>query len=531
MCREFTKSVQNLALRVGNSCHGRKLQDCMAPLEEYYCRAENGKETRTGILWLLERIQYPEQMEGLLRVQEQMISVYAARGMPGNQEIYTLFDLVAMKPQSADFLLYLVYSLYECYQEKTAGLLMHLLNTALPAWGLPEDSLPEQKCGVVDLLLRKIQNLVGNSNHIFSYLCRVFGDREFTMLPTDGDEHMGGFRPYFVTRRDGRRVYKPRDMRADFFTLEMIRFANTIFPPELALPTGEIILLDDHTGLMQFAEHVQDMAKDQVPDYFRKLGGLFCLAKLLGISDLHEENIMATAEGPVIIDAECAFLLSVVEPRNFSDLLFGHVLHVFNDGILCNATFEAGGQVPAFYSQSEYFCQGYQTAARCLMDNMEAVLNKYMKILGSACSIRIVPVPTADFYGDICSYYMDSSGREQEILSRRNLILSGLEQILYQMHLLFSPKQAAARAIEQGELKPDILERCLANDFYYSQIPLLRLRYCLSGPCQVTVDGISFWEVTESRQPQQIRSILESAICWMAEPNAYEMVRQKAEGR
>ena len=117
--------------------------------------------------------------------------------------------------------------------------------------GLPEDSLPEQKCGVVDLLLRKIQNLVGNSNHIFSYLCRVFGDREFTMLPTDGDEHMGGFRPYFVTRRDGRWVYKPRDMRADFFTLEMIRFANTIFPPELALPTGEIILLDDHTGLMQ----------------------------------------------------------------------------------------------------------------------------------------------------------------------------------------------------------------------------------------------------------------------------------------
>ena len=36
MCQEYTISLQNLALRVGDRHKGRKLEDCMAPLREYY---------------------------------------------------------------------------------------------------------------------------------------------------------------------------------------------------------------------------------------------------------------------------------------------------------------------------------------------------------------------------------------------------------------------------------------------------------------------------------------------------------------
>lgn len=532
MCREFTQSVRNLALRVGARRNGRKLEDCMVPLREYYRRPETGERTRAGVLCLLERIQYPEQADGLLSVQEQLIRANVAKGMPGNQELYSFFDMVFMKPQSADYLLYLVCSIYEFYQEKTFELLIRLLNIALPDWGLPGDCPPEVTSGTVDLFLRMLQNLVGNSNDMFFRLCRIFEDREFTMLPTSGDEHMGGFRPYFVARQGMEWVYKPRDMRADFFTLEMIRFANTIFPQELQLPEAEIILLEEHTGLMDSVIHAEEMAEDRVPSYFRKLGALFCLAKLLGISDLHEENVMATAEGPVIIDAECAFLLSIVELKDFSDLLFGRIIHAFNEGILCNATFRVGKKVPAFYSQSAYFCEGYQTAAQCLQGNMDAVLAKYMVILKRAVSIRIVPVPTGEFYRDIYSYFTDSASRAQMILSRKEILLSGIWKILYCAHFLSSAQQEALdEAIKQEKLKPDILENALADDFYYGQIPLLRLCCCLSGPCQVTVDGKSFWEVTEQRSPKQIRSMLMEVIRWMAAPETYEIVRQKAEGK
>lgn len=56
MCQEYTISLQNLALRVGARHNGRKLEDRMAPLREYYRRLEKEERTRAGILCLLAQI-------------------------------------------------------------------------------------------------------------------------------------------------------------------------------------------------------------------------------------------------------------------------------------------------------------------------------------------------------------------------------------------------------------------------------------------------------------------------------------------
>lgn len=529
MCQEFIQSVRNLKLRVGASCNGRKLEVCLAPLQKYYQRAETTCTTRTGILCFLERIQTSQQMTEMLRIQEQMIRVSVAKGAPRYQQIYSFFDVVSMKPQSADYLFYLVCLLFDLYQEKTSQLLISLLNVSLPNWGLEQDCPLEVKYGISDLFARRIWSLAENSGYMYAFLRNRFGEGGFTMFPTSGDEHMGGFRPYYVTEPDRQWVYKPRDMRVDFYVLEMIRFSNTIFPGELKLPAAEIRLSEDHTGWMQFVEHVQDMTEDRAALYFRKLGALFCLAKLLGITDLHEENIMATAEGPVIIDAECAFLSSIVEAEDFSDLLFGKIIHVFNDEIFCDATFRADGQIPKFYEQSASFLEGYRIAAECFMNHMDALLAKYMEILGQPFLIRLVPVQTADFYGDIYTYYTDSLYRLQKLSGRKESILSALEPVLRRAHLFSDPEPGTLKAVERGELDPEILERSLANDFYHGQIPLLRLQYCLSGPCRMMIDGTSFWEVTENRSRPQIEEMIRNAIHWMNEEETLRSVREKAE--
>lgn len=530
MCPKFIQSVRNLKLRVGASCNGRKLEVCLVPLQKYYQRAETTCTTRIGILCFLERIQTSQQMTEMLKIQEQMIRVSVAKSPSGYRQIYSFFDVVSMKPQSTDYLFYLVCLLFDLYQEKTSQLLIRLLNVSLPHWGLEPNCPLEVKYGISDLFVRRIWSLAENSGYMYAFLRNRFGEGGFTMFPTGGDEHMGGFRPYFVTESDRQWVYKPRDMRADFYVLEMIRFSNTLFPEELKLPAAEIRLSADYTGWMEFVEHVQDMVKDRAALYFRKLGALFCLAKLLGITDLHEENIMATAEGPVIIDAECAFLLSIVESEDFSDLLFGKIIHVFDDEIFCDATFRADGQIPKFYEQSVHFCEGYRIAAECFMCHMGALLAKYMEILGKTFFIRLVPVQTADFYGDIYTYYTDSLYRAQRLLERKENILSALEQVLRRAHLFSDPEPGTLKAIERGELKPEILESSLANDFYRGQIPLLRLQYCLSGPCRMMIDGTSFWEVTERRNPQEIARMIESAVQWMNKPETLEMVRKKSEG-
>lgn len=61
-------------------------------------------------------------------------------------------------------------------------------------------------------------------------------------------------------------------------------------------------------GYMQYKARTQVVVNaDARGNYFRGLGKLAAVAATLGITDLHKENVMATADGPVIIDAEMGF--------------------------------------------------------------------------------------------------------------------------------------------------------------------------------------------------------------------------------
>ena len=57
-------------------------------------------------------------------------------------------------------------------------------------------------------------------------------------------------------------------------------------------------------GWVGWVEQQNSGSTEMVHDYFRSAGALVCLAHLLGGTDLHSENLIASSEGPVLVDTE-----------------------------------------------------------------------------------------------------------------------------------------------------------------------------------------------------------------------------------
>ncbi|RYZ42751.1 MAG: DUF4135 domain-containing protein [Myxococcaceae bacterium] len=143
---------------------------------------------------------------------------------------------------------------------------------------------------------------------------------------TGSDPHRGGHRVVLLRYSDGRGVvYKPSDLTfqlmlmGDRRSYELSRTHHPALAPyteslfaalDPELPAIRIIAFPHSRGeygYMQRIEKLSVIPDDAQGTYYRKLGRLIAVAALFGLTDLHEENVMATADGPFLIDAEMSF--------------------------------------------------------------------------------------------------------------------------------------------------------------------------------------------------------------------------------
>lgn len=143
---------------------------------------------------------------------------------------------------------------------------------------------------------------------------------------TGSDPHRTGHRVVLLRFSDGRRtVYKPSDLTFQLLLMgdptsfqvchghypALFPHTDSLFTaldPEL--PAIRVVAMPHRQGeygYMQMVAKANVIAVNDQGPYFRKLGRLITVAGLFGITDLHEENVMATAEGPFLIDAEMGF--------------------------------------------------------------------------------------------------------------------------------------------------------------------------------------------------------------------------------
>jgi type 2 lantibiotic biosynthesis protein LanM len=117
------------------------------------------------------------------------------------------------------------------------------------------------------------------------------------------DRHDGGRTVVLLQVDQGRRlVYKPRDLRLDAAyhgLLSWLREAGLD-----AVPSPLRVVVRDGYGWIEYAEQSKAWERVSVQAYYRRAGGLLCVAYLLGARDLHGENVVASAEGPTLVDVE-----------------------------------------------------------------------------------------------------------------------------------------------------------------------------------------------------------------------------------
>nr|WP_231567839.1 type 2 lanthipeptide synthetase LanM [Sinomonas humi] len=99
-----------------------------------------------------------------------------------------------------------------------------------------------------------------------------------------------------------RLVYKPRDCSPFTVYRRLVDVLNEALP-SLARLYAPSSLARDGYGWVEFIDH--DAAGKLDPKtYLRRLGSFLAIAHILGASDLHLENVIASAAGPVPIDME-----------------------------------------------------------------------------------------------------------------------------------------------------------------------------------------------------------------------------------
>jgi type 2 lantibiotic biosynthesis protein LanM len=127
-----------------------------------------------------------------------------------------------------------------------------------------------------------------------------------------GDCHQEGRNVMAVTfLNDKRLIYKPRCLRmgeAWFELLEWLKREHANF--SLSAPR---VLSRENYGWVEWIAPATIKDEPAAERYYQSAGELLALAWLFAATDLHEENIIATQDGPVIIDLETLFT-PVVRP-------------------------------------------------------------------------------------------------------------------------------------------------------------------------------------------------------------------------
>lgn len=120
-----------------------------------------------------------------------------------------------------------------------------------------------------------------------------------------GDSHNKGKAVCILNFKEGKIVYKPKNLKINkeidkfcqWFTKEFNLY-------NLEFPKG---IYKKEYSYIEFIEFVKCKNTQSVAEFYTRYGYLICLTYILGITDIHVENIIAKDAYPVIVDIETSF--------------------------------------------------------------------------------------------------------------------------------------------------------------------------------------------------------------------------------
>ena len=121
-----------------------------------------------------------------------------------------------------------------------------------------------------------------------------------------GDSHRGGSTVAIVRGEGWRVVYKPRSLAIDSALRGFVAELAGDHGSALNVRVPEVMDCGDY-GWVEFVTHRFAAGNEELLSFYRGIGHLLALMRLLSGSDLHAENVIAQGGSPVVVDCETLF--------------------------------------------------------------------------------------------------------------------------------------------------------------------------------------------------------------------------------
>lgn len=128
-----------------------------------------------------------------------------------------------------------------------------------------------------------------------------------------GDSHRGGATVTIVRGENWRVVYKPRSLAIDRALGDFVGELGDDHGSALNIRIPEIVDCGDY-GWAEFVAHRFAAGNEELLSFYRGIGHLLALMRLLSGSDLHAENVIAQGGTPVVVDCETLFTPKISPP-------------------------------------------------------------------------------------------------------------------------------------------------------------------------------------------------------------------------
>lgn len=283
---------------------------------------------------------------------------------------------------------------------------------------------------------------------------------------TGSDYHNDGQSVALIeTTTGGRAVYKPRSLSPD---THLTSGGNSAFQSlnqdyNAGLNTAGFRSRTDGArnneeyGYMQFLTKASAITDAEARAYYQKMGRLIVSTKLLGVTDLHQENILTGTNGePYIIDAETSFLPDIMLSQAWTSTGIRDALRVFTkeNALTVNHFYTDlelqqwqgiegnGGTTPDAGFITQKRTEGIQGGGRYRGDltagidhvlnfvagNRDAIIQSLQQRVQNVHNVRLVPLATTDFSAAMEGYTRTVQNRDVRLVDLTTRIRDSLEQ-------------------------------------------------------------------------------------------------------
>lgn len=187
-------------------------------------------------------------------------------------------------------------------------------------------AMDQQRLAIESLIDRFVRD-----RRRFSELLGQGGGRLVSVAMGQGDLHEAGQAVARLSLEGGVVMYKPRSLRVD---AQLDWFLSQVFGDAADRIRVPRVLACGEYGWATFVTHSYCENEQELQLFYRRLGHWLAVLRLLGGTDIHQENLIASGPVPIAVDVESLFILPPGSPSSGYGDAFDKAQNIISGSVL-----------------------------------------------------------------------------------------------------------------------------------------------------------------------------------------------------